>query len=306
MVRRVLGFIIIATVLVGLYYSLYGLFWVQKAADQVERDLVSSMDLGIESLEVISQTLVVTIQTVNDTALMLNDGVESSSLTANTLNAIGPAMTDLGDIVANQLPSTLDAVQQAMPSLEQAAGAIDSTLTTLSRFQWSAVIPIINYELVFGLGIDYAPEKPLDAAVREVSTALEGLPEQLSGIHLSLEKTRRNLEQTETSVTQFGQSLNTASEDLETTSQVLQQYTDLVSEATRQVRRARWDVRDRVQGIRAFVSGLLVWIALSQAAPLYLGLGLLFARRPGPPVRPSSAPAGSGSHGEQERPSTAG
>jgi hypothetical protein len=135
---------------------------------------------------------------------------------------------------------------------------------------------VVNYELGFGLGVDYDPPVPLDESIRQVDQALSELPGQLSDIQASLLDTNRNLGQTAISIEGVGESLSTVSEDLRQTSMILDEYNDLVGRATNKVREVRWDIRQRVQGVRTVLSVILLWLALSQLAPLYLGCSMLF------------------------------
>jgi len=266
--------------LVGLVGGLYGLCWLQGAAEQMEQNVVSGMDFGLEGLETISETLIILNQTVDDTVAALDTAVLSSQSTAETLDAIRPAVQELSDVVTSDLPETIRAIQDTMPALEQASSAIDTTLRTLAAFQWSTVIPIVNYELGFGLGIEYDPPIPLNASVAQMSAALSDIPDHLAGIQADLLRTDHSLGQTAASVAQMGESLDTVSQDLHATSEAIEEYQDLVARATNQMRRTRWNIRQQIQTGRVLLSGVLVWLALSQLAPLYLGCTLLGSPRP--------------------------
>jgi methyl-accepting chemotaxis protein len=172
----------------------------------------------------------------------------------------------------------VEALQEAMPALEQASRAIDTTLSALADFEWNATIPIVNYQLGFGLGIEYDPPVPLDESVAQVSEALSELPTRLDGIEDDLVRTNSSLGETASSIQQVGEELKTVSRDLHATSEVLNEYDDLFARATDQVRQVRWDIRDQIFTGQAILSGLLLWLAFSQFAPLYLGCTLLFPR----------------------------
>ncbi len=275
--RGIIGAVIVLVGLAGLASGMYGVVWLQKAAEDAERDIASGMDFGIESLEVVSDTLQVLIQTVEDTALVFDSAVESSEQAADTLQEIQPGVQEMNAIVASDLPESIQAIQNTMPAVEQAAAAIDSTLRTLAGFQWSATIPVVNYELGFGLGVEYDPPVPLDESIQQVELALSELPAQLASIETSLADTERNLGESASSIAQLGESLQAVSADLEAASAVLEEYEDLIGRASNQVREVRRDIRQKVQGVRIVSSGVLIWLALSQIAPLYLGCTLLSA-----------------------------
>jgi len=274
-IRRIIGGTIILVGLAGLAAGLYGVYWLPGAAERLERETVSGMDFGLEGLELISDTLQVLTQTVDNSAAVLDAAVVSSQRTAETLDAIRPAVTQINDIVTKELPHSIQAIQDTLPALEQAAGAIDSTLRTLAGFQWSATVPIVNYELGFGLDIEYNPETPLGESVAEVGQALDNLPPHLANIRVSLLDTNHRLTHTVASVEQIGQDLATVGQDLHDTSAVLAEYNTLAARATQQVRQVRRDIRQQFQTGRVILSGVLVWLALSQLAPLYLGCTLV-------------------------------
>lgn len=277
-VRRILGALIILIGLAGLALAIWFAVNLQPAADRLEANVASGMDFGLEALGMISETLQVTLQTVSDTSLILDAAVASSERTGETLEALRPAVQDLSDIVAFQLPDNIQAIRDTMPALEQAATAIDSTLRTLAGFQWSTTIPLINYEFGFGLGIEYDPPVPLDQSITEVDQALAELPMQLTGIQASLLSTRRNLSDTAASVAEVGESLKTVGQDLDTVAGALGQYFDLLERANSQLQASRSTIRQQIRSGRTTLTIVLIWLALSQLAPLYLGLTLLLDR----------------------------
>ena len=292
--RRILGGVMVLAGLIGLAVGVYGTIWLQQAAGRLEQNVVSGMDFGLESLEVVSGTLQIIVQTVDDTSTVVDGAVASSQRTAETLDAVRPAIQELSDIVAFEIPNNIYAIQATMPALEQAGAAIDTTLRTLSRFQWSATVPVINYELGFGLGVDYDPPVPLQESIVEVNEALGDIPAHMIGIQASLLDTHHSLGDTVTSVEEVGESLSTVSRDLHATADVLKEYDDLVRRATDQVRAVRRNIRRQIGNARITLTVVLVWLVLSQAAPLYLGCTL--AQRTAPAVAPD-APAE-----EQEQP----
>lgn len=274
--RRILGAIIIAVGLIGLIGGLIGVSLLQGAAANLEREVASGMDLGLEGLEVVSDTLKVLTKTVDDSAEVMDAAVASADQTAVTLETLQPAVQELSSVVSTNLPDNIEAIQAALPALEQAASSIDGTLRTLADFEWAAVIPIINFELGFGLGIDYDPPIPLDQSVAQISEAMAGLPTHLDGIEADLSSTSLALGDTVVSVQEVAATLLIVSEDLHTTSEALHEYDSLFERAIEQIRELRWSVRDQIRTGRAILSGLLIWLAFSQLAPLYLGYSLLF------------------------------
>ncbi len=275
-VRRILAVIIILIGLVGLAGGLTGAYLIQGSAARLESEIASGMDLGLEGLEVVSDTLTVLTKTVDDTAVVMDAAVTSAEQTATTLETLQPAVDELSDLVSISLPENIEAIQSALPALEQASGTIDRTLRALADFEWTAVVPIINFELGFGLGIEYDPPIPLDEAVGQVSEAVASLPSHLGGIEEDLRSTNQALGETAGSVQDVGATLAIVSQDLHDTSEALKEYDALFAETIGQLRKARRSIRDQVRTGRFILTGILVWLALSQIATLALGYSWLF------------------------------
>lgn len=279
-IRRIIGGVIILVGLAGMAAGAYGVVWLQGAAETTEREITSGMDFGLEALDTISGTLQVLIVTVDDTALVLDSAVGSSEAIVETLDAIRPVVAELSTIISLGLPDSIEAVQAAMPAVEQASSAIDATLRTLAAFEWSATLPIINYELAFGLGVEYDPITPLDASVAQVSAALAELPDHLTGIEEDLETTNDSLEVTAASIENAAENLATVSLGLQAASARLEEYDDLIDRARDRLRQMRWNVRENIRLARIALSLALGWFALSQLAPIYLGGTLVWSTRP--------------------------
>jgi hypothetical protein len=273
--RRILGGVIVVVGLFGLGGGLYAAVALQQGARELERDVVSGMDFGLEGLEVVSDTLQVLIQTVDATALMVDAAVASSENTQATLEALQPAVQELGDMAGTDLPASIQAVQGAMPALEQAGLTIDRALRTLAGFEWSATIPLLNYELGFGLGVEYDPDIPLDQSIAQVGAGLAELPTQLEGIEADLVSTYQSLGETATSIGEVGEDLAAVGQDLRDTSETMEAYNDLIDRTARELHERRWNIRDQLTRGRVILTVILVWLALSQLAPLYLGCSLL-------------------------------
>ncbi len=274
-VRRIIGAVIVLTSLAGLGVGLYAAYQMQETAGQVETEVVSGLDFGLDALQVVSDTLDILVRTVYDTSTVVDEARAGAASTADGLENVRPAVQELADITASQLPDSIEAIRSAMPALEDASAAIDKTLRTLSSFQWSTTIPLVNYEVGFGLGIDYDPAIPLDQSVAEVNAGLDSIPTRLTDIQEDLLRTDQSLGDSASSLEQLGESLTAVSQDLASASIVLQEYRGLVARATRQVRAVRWNIRQQIQTGRLVLTGVLAWLALSQLGPLYLGCRLL-------------------------------
>jgi hypothetical protein len=82
---------------------------------------------------------------------------------ADSTDDAAAIMNEIAVLSTGQIPDALTALQDSMPALIDTANVIDNTMQTLSF-----------------LGVDYDPDKPLDDALREVETQLDGLPETIA------------------------------------------------------------------------------------------------------------------------------
>lgn len=82
---------------------------------------------------------------------------------ADSTDDAAAIMDEIAVLSTGQIPDTLTALQETMPALIDTARVIDDTMQTLSF-----------------LGVDYSPDEPLDEALRQVETQLEGLPETIA------------------------------------------------------------------------------------------------------------------------------
>jgi hypothetical protein len=98
-----------------------------------------------------------------------------------------------------------------------------------------------------------------------------GLPSHLGGIEDDLRSTNQALGETTESVQEVGTTLAVVSQDLHATSEALQEYDELFAETMGQLRKARRSIRDQVRTGRFVLTGILLWLAFSQIAPLMLG-----------------------------------
>lgn len=110
-------------------------------------DLITSVDATLEEVQGSLTTLADVVGRV---------GTSSGDAAA--------VMAEVAALSTDRIPATLAALQEALPALVDTAAVIDETMRTLSV-----------------LGVDYRPQVPLDDALRDVETQLEGLPESIRG-----------------------------------------------------------------------------------------------------------------------------
>ena len=153
-----MSLVLVAILLGGAYY-------VGQAVDSVGNGLDNVLAITADTLTNVSATLEQTKATVAEANNALDTASEASVNLAKTMNDMGPVMESTTKVVAEDVPNNIEAIQDAIPNIAQAAGVIDNVLTRLSNFGISQTIPIpFNpITLEFDLGIDYEPDNPNQA-----------------------------------------------------------------------------------------------------------------------------------------------
>ena len=121
-----------------------------------------SVELADDLLVSISGTIV----SVEDALLAVADGLrttqQSAADAAITLTQLSALTSNLGDLVSEDVPGSLDSVRASLAPIEATAGVLDGTLRALSFF-----------------GVDYDPETPLDEAIDDLDQRLADIPADL-------------------------------------------------------------------------------------------------------------------------------
>lgn len=109
------------------------------------RDLLDSTQQTVSELRT---TLGVVSRTTDDVATSTDDLID-------TLGGVT-------DVLENQIPPALTAVQSSLPALIDTAAVVDQSMRALAR-----------------LGVPYNPQVPFDQALAQVQLQLEGLPQAI-------------------------------------------------------------------------------------------------------------------------------
>jgi hypothetical protein len=109
------------------------------------------------------------------------DGVGEMLLTGGqAVESVEPLLGSIGELVGEDAAVAVEAAGNAMVAAEAGAGAIDSTLRTLSYLG-----PLT--------GVTYDPDQSLEEGLAEVSAGLEPLPEALRAVRTDLDEVAEGL-----------------------------------------------------------------------------------------------------------------
>ncbi len=277
MIRRIFGITLLVVGLIGVGLSFAGVRLLYNTIDEVTAGLDEALRLTTESLDTVVETLVLAQSTVQDMNTAVNTAQTTAANLATTIDDTQPLLDELGRVATQDIPESVEAVQASLPALEQAAGTIDSTLRTLSRFEIDQ--SILGFRLQYDLGIDYNPDLPFDVAVIEIGTSLEDIPESLRSLEEQLTLTSENLDTISQNVNQLGEDIGVINERIAETDPLLQEYMRIFAELNDNIRLVRQQLEERAAAVKQAVTIAFVWIGLMQLPALYLGLELVTGER---------------------------
>jgi hypothetical protein len=277
MIRRLVGLIIIIIGLGGIALSVIGLRTAPRTIDTIGDSLEANLVLVSESLDTVQETLLLAQSTVSEVTGGL-DTVESSAVhLGQTLNQTRPLLDQVSTIASEDVPQSLDAIQATMPDLVQVAAAIDDTLTVLNSFRVDQ--QILGIPIKFDLGIDYDPAVPFDESVSSIGRSFETLPGQLRDLDEYVVVANDNLALISEDVLAISGDLDGVNGRIAELDPLLEDYLRIVVELNDSTRQTRQIILGELTTLKRITTIALAWVALSQLAPLYLGLELLRGRR---------------------------
>lgn len=262
--------------------SLYGAFYVRDAVAALNANIRTSLDLATQSLAAARDTLAVAETTFTNLSGGLDTAITATASAAGTMNDSRPLIDNVSGVVTEEVPEALEGVQAALPNVIQVADVIDRTLTTLSSVGIDRQIPLPfggSIPLRFDLGIDYNPDVPFDASLLEFQASLEGLPESLRSLEDDLAATTDNLSALSGDLQAASDNLATISDGIDEVLPLLDEYAALVDRLSATVAQVDGEIDNQLNTLRLGVMAVLLFLGLSQLAPIYLGWELVTGRR---------------------------
>ena len=277
MFRRILGLLMLLIGIGGVGIAIFGAQMGHQLVDRVGTNFEQTLTLTSDSLDTVSETLVLAKSSIAD----INTVVTTTGTTANnlatTVEDTRPLLEQISTVATDQVPDSLETVQDAFPSLEQVAGVIDRTLVTLNSFRIDE--EIFGFNIQYDLGIDYEPEIPFDQSVQALGQGLEGIPESLRAMEAYITVTNDNLETVSQDIRTLADDLQTVNGRINEFDPILDEYLVLVTDINDSTRQMRAQIEDESARLKNGITLAMVWLALTQIAPLYLGWELLTGRR---------------------------
>lgn len=222
------------------------------------RATADSLDLTLEVLDTVDATTVAVEGAIDELAAGLRTGQQATADAAITLTQVSAATSDVADLLAVDLPESLEAIEDALPPVVAGVRAVDGTLRALSL-----------------VGVDYDPEVPLDQAVDELETRLAELPPELRGQAVVVEDIAAGLSDLGTDALTLAEDQARLRARLLEAGDALGATRRSASQAEEVVAGLRQDLRRQVVLGQAVAVGLGLVVAAGQTLPLIVGWWLL-------------------------------
>lgn len=268
-----LGIILLLIGLSGIALGIVGARVSRDMLQTLSDGTKAGLDLAIDSLQTVSDSLTLARQTIADVHTSLETVQTTATDVAVSLEASQPMVADVAAIAGQDLPRSVETIQAAIPNAAQAAEAIDSTLTTLNRFKIDTTI--LGFPIQYDLGIDYNPDVPFGESVLAIGRSLDDMPIRLRNLQTALEDTAVNLQTISEDMRSLSTDLDGINGRLLDFDPLITDYIRIVTETDDNLRLIRGQIDQQVSSAQFVITLGMVWLAVSQLVPLYLGLDLL-------------------------------
>lgn len=290
MIRRILGLIILLVSLITIAIFIGGAIYAGQIVDSIGQAVNDVLAITVDSMDTVSATLEQTKATIAEA----NKAVETAaSLTKNlstTVTNTGPVMESMTKVVSEDVPNNIEAIQTAIPNVASVAGVVDNAMTRLSNFGISREIPIpFNpITLEFDLGIDYEPEEPFDESILALGDSLEGMPEELRALQGDLERLTSDMENVSADILAASDNLTAVNEQVALFIPLVDDYLRIIDQIGNSLTQSQAQIMAQLDTIKTVVIVAMVFLALTQLAPLVIGWELVTGQRSGKREEPAA------------------
>jgi methyl-accepting chemotaxis protein len=274
MFKKTFGLILLIIALVGLAISAFGVVISRQVFNDVGTRLDNTLNLAGDSLHTVTATLELT----KDTVIEVEDGLNTVGITAEeasqAIDDTQPLLLQITDVATGDVPDSLEAVEDSIPDIAEAAGAIDETLRILNSFELNR--QIFGVPIRFDLGIEYEPEASLDETVYRLGDSLDGIPETLRDLEVSMTSLNSNLNTIGMNVLTISKDLDQINKQIGEIEPLIDEYIHLVEETDQLIVEAQNSLSQLIDTLTFVATALFVWMGMNQLVPLYLAWTLLF------------------------------
>lgn len=219
-----------------------------------------SLALADELLESVDGTIVSVDTALTAVADGLRTSQQSAADAAITLTQLSALASNLGDLVSEDVPESLDAVRASLAPIAATAGALDGTLRALSFF-----------------GVDYDPDVPLDEAIADLDQKLADIPTDLRRQGPLIGSAAESLNEFGSDTLVISQDLSDLRRQLIDTGSAISSYRTTVVAADQLLVDVESDLAGRLNLLKWVMVLIGMSLAVTQTVPITFGWWLLQA-----------------------------
>jgi hypothetical protein len=267
--RRVIGGVMFLTGIFGVFLCIIGLIGSRRSVDEIGRGLDRTFSTTIDSLQTTRSVFALGTDTVDQVSQAIGTLQSTATSVSKSISETRPFLGKVSEITTQDLPRSLDAVQEAVPAMANSAALIDDLLTTLSEFRYGR--SVLGVTLVFDLGIDYAPPEPFDASVSRLGESLKDTPVQLRNLDVNFRLTDANLATISSDIAKIGDDVAIIGDSIAELNPLLNDYIQLIDGVIESLETSRERASDQLANAKLYVTLIVFWFGLIQIVPLYRG-----------------------------------
>lgn len=162
--RETAGRLLLGIGAFGIVVSLVAIAVGLRFLAHLDRALEDSVGVAAQAVDALGATVAVADETLSGVTVILEGTGQTTRDLSAALADAEEMLLRTAELSDDQIAGSLEAVEESLPALIQAAAVIDRTLSALS------VIP---------LGPEYDPEEPFDESLRGIQEEMADLPEAL-------------------------------------------------------------------------------------------------------------------------------
>lgn len=285
LIRRIIGLIMLLTGVILLVICLAAAFFIPTVLDSVLVGVESALGTTGQGLTAAKDTLLLAQDTVDSVNVAMDSAITTTDDVAQTVADTGPMLDNISTVATEQVPDSLQAIEDTLPAVIEVAGVIDQTLIGLSGFgfEQDLSVPVLGAEipipLSFDLGIEYEPEVAFDEALGSLETSIADVPESLRALQTDLDAANQNLTVLSTDLFVVADSLEGINQNIALLNPILDQYIDIIDQINNSLTITLTQLQAQLGTIGLALAALFFFLGLTQLAPIYLGFELLTGQR---------------------------
>ena len=272
MLKRIIGVILIIIGVMGIGVSIAGVQIGGQIVDKIGNGIDNSLGLLLDTMDNTHETLAVTRSTIESSAETLGTVQTLTTNLGKTVEDTEPLLIHTNEMLTNEIPTSLDGVQETIPTLVAVAGSIDDTLTTLNSFRIDE--SILGFDFNYSLGIDYAPDQQFDEAIIQIGDSLADIPDSLRGMEGDINNAIDNMGTIQSDLDQLTTDLTEMETQINAFLPMIDEYMRLTVEIGDNIRETRTTLDSQMKTMNDLILFGMVWLALFQLLPLYVGFEL--------------------------------